>query len=453
MLDQILPLPETQQLSSAPGRLRLIFGASCVIAGNIDVLVRGILISSTPAANSFEAGQHIDLAVNYFPNVQLPAQLRVCVGAQEIALPMELKSADDVMMLAGYGDVEAENLSLEAGLLRGTLVLTGNAVTTPHGFVRINGVVIRSVVVEPPVARHTGGATCRFAVPIRPADFVESGLSVDVHVSGIDYPLANFTYARTDPSADAKRLLKLEEELRQVQKASLTQIEMLNANFQRRLMVQQERLDAFIEYAMSILLDGLAHSTGDAGAGTHGGAEQFRHALSDLRQGAVGGEAVELQAKPISTAEVPISSICFAFGWFDVEVNEQGSFRWMGPTGFVNNPYPNLPIAKVEFLVSRVYGGGDPMLRASADDVEFPVTITADGAYFLVSCAAPAGNDGTCAQSIRLESFRSGSPANDQGTNDSRTLAVAAQKAEFFYHSPEAGPEAAPVAAGTAEHA
>ncbi|MDR3717590.1 MAG: hypothetical protein P4K98_02235 [Bryobacteraceae bacterium] len=432
-LKTALPAAVAQHVSLLPQRLRLTFGAPCAIKGNIDVLVRGILVSSTPAKGRFEPGQHIDLPVNYFPNVQLPAQLRICVGDTEIAEPLAIKSSEDVMALAGQGEIKAENLSLEAGLLRGSLVLRGNAVSTPHAYIHLNGVVIRSVVVEPPVARDTGGAACRFAVPIRPADFVESGLDIDLHVSGINYPLANFSYTRGDPTAETQRLFKLEEEMRQLQKSAAAQVEMLSANFQRRLTLQQERVDAFIEYATSIVLDNCANAFE-----TKSDPAAFLQALAEARSRTVGGEAAQVQFQAIHNAEAKVDSNLFAFGWYDVERDEHGPFRWMGQTALVNNPYPNLPVSQVDFLISHVYGAAEPLLRATADDVEFNVTTSKFGGHYLVSFSAPHGAQEIYAQSIRVESFHSGCPATDEGTTDTRTLAVAAQKADFHYRPAKA---------------
>jgi hypothetical protein len=423
-----LPPAAEQHVSLLPQRLRLTFGAACTIKGNIDILARGILLSSTPAKGRFTPGQYIDLPVNYFPNVQLPAQLRICIGDTEIAAPLAIKSSEDVMALVGQGEIEAENLSLESGLLRGSLVLRGNAVSVPHAYIRLNGVVIRSVVVEPPIARDAGGAVCRFAVPIRPADFVESGLNIDLHVSGIDYPLTNFSYMRGDPTAEAQRLLKLEAEMHQLQKSAAAQVEMLSANFQRRLTLQQERVDAFVEYATSIVLDNFANAFE-----TKSDPVAFLQALTEARSRTVGGEVAQVLAQTIHNAEIKVDSSLFAFGWYDLERDEHGPFRWMGQTALVNNPYPNLPISRVDFLITHVYGAAEPLLRATADDVEFNITTSKFGGHYLVSFSAPPGAQEICAQSIRVESFHSGCPATDEGTTDTRTLAVATQKAEFHY--------------------
>ena len=430
----ILPEPSLQRVALLPRFLRLTFGAVCDIRGHVDVLVRGITVSSVKAEQRFEPGQFIDLPVNSFPGVQLPASLRICVGDEEIAAPVLVKSAEDVMALVGQSEIEAENLSLEAGLLRGTLLLRNNAVSTPHAFARINGVVIRSAVVEPPIVKDTGGAYCRFAVPVRPADFVESGLAIDLHVSGIDYPLANFTYTRVDPAAETSRLLRLEEELRQTQKKAAVQMELLTSDFQRRLTLQQERVDAFIEYATSILLDNVVnafeHKSDPA---------SFLLALKEAQMNSVGPSTAELTAQAIERSDAKVESDQFAFGWYDVERNENGLFRWMSQTGLLNNPYPNLPLAKVDLLITRVYGAEEPLLRAVVDDVEFDTITTKRDRHFIVSCIPPHGGPDVYGQSLRLESFHTGCPATDEGTNDTRTLSIQATKAEFHYRMAEAG--------------
>ncbi|MFC7608253.1 hypothetical protein [Teichococcus aestuarii] len=418
-----------------PRFLRLTFGEACSIAGDIEVLARGIPISSLKVEQSFEPGQFLDLPVNSFPNVQLPVNLCICVGEEEIAAPLLIKSSEDVMALVGQGEIEARDLSLEAGLLRGTLHLNGNAVSVPNAFIRTNGVVIRSVVVEPPVGKDTGGAYCRFAVPIRPSDFVESGLSVDLHVSGIDHPLANFTYARVDPSAEASRLLKLEEELRQAQKKISIQTEMLSGSFQRRLALQQERVDAFIEYATSILLDNVANAFEQKSDPA-----SFLLALSEARANTLGPTAAKVAVKAIDEVEIDVDSENFAFGWYDVEQNDKGPFRWMSQTGLLNNPYPHLPLAKVDLVITRAYGAEEPLVRAVVDDVEFTaITTSRTDQAFNVSWVPPQNSSAVFGQSVRLESFHAGSPATSEGTNDTRILAIAATKAKFYYRQDGAG--------------
>ncbi len=433
----IFPEVAAQHVSVLPQRVRLTFGAPCAIMGSIDILVWGIRLGSIQVKRKFDAGEHIDLPVSYFPNVQLPAQLRICVGDEEIAPPLVIKSSEDVMALVGQGEVEAENLSLEAGLLRGSLVLRGNAISIPHAYIRLNGVVIRSVVVEPPVPRDSGGAACRFAVSIRPTDFVESGLNIDLHVSGIDYPVANFSYTRGDPSADMQRLLRLEKEVCQLQRSASAQMEILSANFERRLALQQERVDTFIEYVTSLVLDNFANAfdmKSDPLA--------FLQALTEVRSQTASGQTAQIQSHTIHNAEAKADSNLFAFGWYGLERDDGGPFRWMGQTALVNNPYPNLPISRIDFLITHVYGLAEPMLRATADDVELNVVTAKFDGNYRVTFSLPQGVQEICSQWIRVESFHTGCPATDEGTMDTRILSVAVEKADFHYRQAEAEAEA-----------
>jgi hypothetical protein len=220
----------------------------------------------------------------------------------------------------------------------------------------------------------------------------------------------------------------LEEETRQLQRSISTQIEMLNANFQRRLTLQQERLDAFIEYATSIILDHFANAFE-----MRSDPLTFLQGLSEARSQTVNGEAVQIQVRSIHNAEARVDSNLFTFGWYDLERNENGPFRWMGQTALINNPYPNLPISHVDFLITQVYGSAEPLLRATADDVEFNVTTAKFGGHYLITFSLPQGTQEIYAQSIRVESFHSGCPATDEGTTDTRVLSVAAEKVDFHY--------------------
>jgi len=420
--------PERQRISLLPGKLRLIFGEKFHVNGNIDVLVRGILISSTPTNCKFQIGEFIDLPISYFPAVQLPAHLRICVGDESIADPITISSADDVMAIVGQKEIEIEGLALEGGVLRGNFVLRGNSVSIPNSYICINDFAVRSVVVEPPVARDSGGAMARFAVSVRSTDFVESGLSIDLYICGIPCPLASLSYGRVDPEGDHRRLTKLEEELRQARTAHTAQLEMLNVELERRLTAQHDRIDTFIEYLMSIMLDYMASEHQIQSDKT-----TFLQAISNIRQRSTGMETVAVPARTIRSATLEANSSHFTVGWYGLEQDDIGLFRWMGHVALISNPYPDLPIAKVELLIAQVYGAAEPLLRATADDVEFEVAETRMGDHYLITFSSPYTGEGVYANSFRIESFRSGCPASDKGETDTRTLSISALRANFSY--------------------
>jgi hypothetical protein len=53
-------------------------------------------------------------------------------------------------------------------------------------------------------------------------------------------------------------LIETEERSRQMQQSATLQFASVSTDFQRRLAQQQERLDSFVEYPSSLLLDNLS---------------------------------------------------------------------------------------------------------------------------------------------------------------------------------------------------
>jgi hypothetical protein len=279
---------------------------------------------------------------------------------------------------------------------------------------------------EPARGRDEGGSSARFAVPIRPGDFVESGLSIDVFVMGVDYPIANFTYLRSDPAAETRRLIELDEKLRQMQKSTFLQIEMLRDSLEQRLAVQQERMDTFVEYAMSLIIDKLAAPLESLDPA------DFLDALRHLGTTNAAASVASPVSLPPSTASLSLDAPALAFGWYDVETNGDGDFRWMGQTGIIRNPYISRPLSRVELTVSQVYGASEPTLRATLDEQELAASVKKSGRVFMVNFAAPANRKLT-GESVQLESFVTGCPAVDHGNTDERILSIAVTHIKLYY--------------------
>jgi hypothetical protein len=80
----------------------------------------------------------------------LPATLRFLEerSGQAIAEPYVLSSVEPAMVLLGPGEFTIENLALENGLLRGTLINRVNGIAALTMFARINRFAVRQVTVE-----------------------------------------------------------------------------------------------------------------------------------------------------------------------------------------------------------------------------------------------------------------------------------------------------------------
>lgn len=419
-----------EAVSHSQGGVRLRSRAGGALDGILTAYVQGIQIGSRRISEDIAVGDFIDIPVAYFPHVALPTDIRFVLGNTEVGNALTIRSSDEVMGIVGLGEVLAENVALDNGLLRGGIVNRTNGVYAPDVYVRINNHVVRSAVVEQPRARDNGGSLSLFAVPIRIGDFCGSGLEIKVYVSGIEYPVACVAYSHETLASDKEQLLFLEEKLRQLQRSSASQLETLTSAIDRRLSIQQERLDAFIEYTLSLLV-----GTPIPGSSNFDAAALIS-TVRDLGTLAARPEQYIQGATTIpSEALVPLESLGFAFGWYDIESNEHGYFRWMAQIALIRNPNPSRSVAKIELTVSQVYGAHEPMLHASLDDQALVVDVKRSAKCFLVTLSAPSAAGEVSGTSLNIESFATGCPATDSGTNDQRILAISVTRVEFHYQA------------------
>jgi hypothetical protein len=409
-----------------PVGVRLECSAPCELYGFVVAFVNGVVLGEVKIERTFYANEFFYVPITYFPCIELPATVHFMLDTQEIAKPLVIHSAEDVMAMIGPGEITVEDLHLEGGLLRGNIVNLTNGVFTPSAFVKLNGLIVRAAILEPARLRNVGGTSAKFAVSIRPNDFLNDGLLVEVHLVGADHPLASFSYSRDSLSGEAERLLKLSERLRQLEKSSVLHVELLKVSVEQRLNLQQERLDAFIEYGMALILDNLA------GPGGHGDPLVLSNAVKQLRVIDARDDSKSTPVVKPSSIVVPLETAGFAVGWYDLESNDDGDFRWMSQNGLIRNPDVSRPISEVQITVSQVYGSPTPTIRAFLDDQELSASTRKEGAVFVLTLKPPPGAIAR-GESLMLESFAVGCPATDKGTSDNRVLSISAAYVLFRY--------------------
>jgi hypothetical protein len=111
------------------------------------------------------------------------------------------------------------------------------------------------VQVEAPVPLAEGGCAFRFALAMEATDLTHNGLRIALHMPGLEAPLARFAWAPALPGQDG--MAALEARLQRLEQAGETALATLQASFDRRFEQQQDRIDAFIDAAASLLLDRL----------------------------------------------------------------------------------------------------------------------------------------------------------------------------------------------------
>ncbi|MBV1798578.1 hypothetical protein [Siccirubricoccus sp. G192] len=392
--------------------------------GGILVHCRGIEVGHLPLRRAIEPDEVLEVQVARLPRVALPAELRfsLAIDGPDLAPPWRLEAPAAALTLLGPPAPRVEDVTLDHGVLRGVAVERVNGLLDPVLYARINDAGARAVTVEAPVALAEGGCAFRFALALEPADLGETGLAVTLQLVGMAGPLARFAWTRAGAGEAERRVAELEGRLRRLEQIAAGGLAEAQAAMQRRLDIQQERIDAFIEAAASLLLDRLAREP-EASA---------PQALRDLI--ATTAPPVPETAPLRLGARVELSPGAgnLGPGWHAPERDAEGAFRWMADRALVVNPEPDRPVEAVELEVSHLYRSPAPALQASFDDLPCAVAVAPAGPRRFTLRITPPEGAAPC-RSLHLESLASGSPAQDGVSADSRLLSLAVARLVFHY--------------------
>ena len=383
----------------------------------------GVEVGHLPLAAAVEPGSTVEVPVSRLPRVALPAELRLSTGVAglDLAAPWVLESPDAAFGLLGPPAPVVESLRLDHGVLRGVATERANGLLEPVLFARINDAAARAVSVEePPAPLAEGGCVFRFALLLQPADLVEAGLAVSIHLVGLEAPIARFALAPATVGADAAaRVAELEGRLRRLEDATAAGLGAMEHALRRRMDAQQERMDAFIEASASLLLDRVA-------------VEDAPAALRVLAGTAAPPENESAPLRLGDRVELPPDSGHLGFGWHAPERDAAGAFRWMADRALVVSPEPHRELAGVTLEVRHLYGAAEPALRASFDALPCHVAVEREEpSRFRVRIAPPAG--AAPCRTLMLEALASGSPARDGASADARLLSMAVYGLVFDY--------------------
>jgi hypothetical protein len=372
----------------------------------------------------------LEVPLHRLPRVALPAEIRIAcaVDAEDLALPWRLDSQAAAQTLLGPPQASVADLGLDHGVLRGTGIEAVNGLLQPVLYARVNGALARAVSVDPPVARPEGGCAFRFALPLLAQDLTEAGLAVSLHLIGQEAPLAHYAWSRAGTGAAEAQLALLEARLERLEQANAAAVAGVQAAVQRRLELQQERIDSFIDAAATLLLDRLAGPE-EAAAGD-------RHAALRALVGTLAPAGVPPAATPPPGGrhrqEVGAHAAQFGAGWHPAEDSPAGAFRWMTEAGLVVNPLPERPVAAVLIDIQHLYRTPEPQLDLWFDAVAGQVTPMPTGQHGFVLRIVPETLPLVC-ETLRLASRSSGCPARDGVSADTRVLSLAVSRVVFLY--------------------
>jgi len=391
----------------------------------VTAFLRGIELGRV-APGAVAAGGEFTLPILRMPRIEPPMELRFAGtrDGPELALPFPIATVAEAIALVGPGELVVRALRLEAGVLRGYAENPVNGWMDPVFFARVNGVDARAVQADPPQPLAEGGCGCRIALPLRAADLREGGLDVTLHALGHDAPLAHWAWTRA-PAADTAIL---EARVAAQERALAGLAERLEGAQRAAQERQQERIDAFIAAAATLLFDRLAVPARTVGAALSPQADALRALIAAA--GAPPPEPARRLA-PWRHSELRPDAGEFGLGWHPAEHDASGAFRWMGGRGMVLNPEPERPVAGIAIDVAHRYGAGPPALRATLDRATCTVEVREIAGGFALR-ATPDGG-AVIARALLLEADDAGVPALQGRGGDRRELSIAVSRIVFDY--------------------
>ncbi|MFT8242790.1 hypothetical protein [Roseomonas sp. BN140053] len=408
--------PQFEHAGIGPQLIRLRCVAPGTLPQPVVAWLGGIEVGMGAQAGAVQLDEELELAVSRLPCVPPPALLRFAVpeGVEDLAPPLPLGDGLTPWRLLGAGAPEVEGLEVQNGVLRGVVLNAVNGLFAPVLSARVNGGPPRAVVSEPPRPRPDGSSSIRFALTLRVEDIGETGLTVEIAAQGVEAPLARWALAPLLPGAAEEAMASLLSRQRGAEHAAALRDARLRLDLDRGMAERDARFEAFAEHAMGLLL------AGPGAEPVRVGPEDPRiEALRALVAGAV-PPPPELPAQRVLPAGHP----AYTLGWHPPEPE----FRWMGPSGLVENPDPWRPVQSVLVRLHHVYGGGQPRLLASFDARDAPALLRNEGREVLVAADVPVAFD-----VLRLDSLSHGSPAREGVGDDARELSVAVAEVVFHY--------------------
>ncbi|PZP45649.1 MAG: hypothetical protein DI601_09205 [Azospirillum brasilense] len=368
----------------------------------------------------FQPGDPLTLRIGRLPCAPPGEMLRFAQsgGDGDLAPPLALADGRVAWALLGPGEPVVEALEAHQGVLHGRLVNAVNGLFAPPLSARVNGALPRAVVAETPRPRPDGASVIRFALSLRPEEIGEAGLSVEIRAEGMEAPLARWALAPV-VLQEAETLAGLAARLRRLEQASTLRDARLRLDLDHGFATRDARFEAFVEHVMGLI----------AGAGPAGGRiaapdARIEALLTPLR--ALLDEATPPPATLPAERRLGPGDGAFTLGWHPPEE----AFRWMGPSGMVENPDPWRPVRAVRLRVAQVYGSDRPRLLASLDARHAPLRMepVEGGTEVLIEPEEALAFD-----VLRLDSLTHGSPAREGRGDDTRELSLAVAEVVFFY--------------------
>ncbi|MFC0408116.1 hypothetical protein [Roseomonas elaeocarpi] len=409
--------PAFEHAGLVPGTVRLRCAQAGTLPSPLIAWCNGAEAGRAERTGAVAAEDVLDIAIARLPCTPTPQPLRFALADApgDLAPPLPLQDGRSPWALLGPGHPVVEELEAQHGVLRGRLVNRENGLFAPLLFARVNGGPARPVAAEPPRPRPDGASSIRFSITLRAEEISESGLHVEIFAEGVEGPVARWGLRPDTPGAAAESIAVLSTRLRAAEHAGALRDARLRLDLDRGLAERDARFEAFVEHVMGLI------AVQPPAEARLGAPDNRLEAVRALIAGAVPPPAETLSERLIRAGGPE-----FTQGWHPPEED----FRWMGPTGLIENPEPWRPVREITLRLRHVYGGGRPRLLISLDARDTPARLRdgEGGREIVVAPEVPVAFD-----VLRLDSLTHGSPAREGHGDDTRELSLAIAEVRFAY--------------------
>jgi hypothetical protein len=409
----------------------------------VELFVEGTPIGKTLVSGHFLPDQTIDIPIDRFPFVNLPATIRfkAVQGTFDHRAEISIETIDQVFVAVGKGQVVLDGYVVEPGSIVINISNTTNGFWAPNVFVRFDTGVTRAANVEAIRRREEGGCQARLRVPLRAEDFNQAGLSLEILCMDRDGAVGQIEYRSVDPQSQVGQIARVAADLRSLYAVQALRIAAMESDFKRSLAAMEARLETFCEYILSLTYDRLAAAGGrdtkppDAADVADFGSEAKRF-LSEIKK-----ESADLQTDADArhfTRRLTLlpNSETYFDGWNHLEIANDGrQFRWMQRAGKINLPCSRDALYCVVVKVGKIFSSKPPTLSAKIDRIPANVQYFALASWLELKITPFRDSDKTTGSDqciLTLECDVWGSPFEKGLGSDRRELSVLVWSVEVF---------------------
>lgn len=319
----------------------------------LQAFVRGVPLGQAVAFDASHS--HTSVPCERFPNVKLPAELRVgwSDGTDAIA-PIEINSLADINTLAGPGMLSDVDVRFRNALVSGTAHNAINGMDTPMLIGRINGTLLRKVEVSIVGPHEEGGATIRFTMPVEASDFSDRGATFEL----LHAPALECIWRAVLAPADTLMAGRIETDVRlsEAERKLADAFTRTEIKLSTQIARQNNLIEDVTAYLLALINDRANGQSTDA---------QTRKRAQELIAKAATADTVQ---NDTTSAVVGPLSPYMGWGWSEPALNENRiETRRMGAAATLLNPYADRSIKAIALTVTDADNDALTALSARID--------------------------------------------------------------------------------------